>query len=69
MQRIAFSVAVVRVGRRAEIISRPGHLEPNGFARTVEGAVGGKVVAVRHEHIEPDGRQRRTVNVFPLESQ
>lgn len=69
MQRTAFTTAVIRSrDGRAEVISRPGHVDPHDFARAAEGSSDGQIVAVRHERVTPDGLNRVTVALFPMES-
>lgn len=67
MQQTLFTTIVVhRPGQRPEVIGRAGHVDPNIAARTFEALRGGKVVAVRHEQVNPSAGVRRTIAIHRI---
>jgi hypothetical protein len=67
MQQTLFTTIVVRrADGKSEIIGRAGHADPNVAARLFEGLRGGKVVAVRHEQVNPNQGARRTIGIHRI---
>lgn len=64
MQETLFSTIVVhRADGKPEIIGRAGHVDQFVAARLFEGLRGGKVMAIRHEQVNPLQGVRRTIAI------